>query len=265
MILDTTSKVLEIVLGGAKVTNDCEFTADFVDTQNGSTFAPGGNIGLSNGVTLVTAVAAPAASTQRSVRAFTFFNADTVNTAATVRIFDGTNRRRIITVTLTPGQSLVFTPEAGWAILPSTNGQVPGTTTNDDAAAGCVGEYISSNIVNGSGPNAVTSGNVYDITSISLTAGDWNVWATAGVAATGTPSLLYSTINTVSATIAALPNTGAGLLDNVAGIAGGGLVLPVGMQRKSLAATTTIYLCARTDFIGGVSQLYGFLGARRAR
>lgn len=265
MILDTINKVLEIILGGAKTTNDCEFTADYVDTQNGSTFAPGGNIGISNGVTLVTAVAAPAAATQRSVRAFTFFNADTVNTTVIVRIFDGTNRRRIITVALTPGQSLVFTPEAGWAILPSTNGQIPGTTTNDNAAAGCVGEYISSNIVSGAGPNAVVSTNVYDITTISLTAGDWDVWATAGVGATGTPSLLFATINTVSATLATLPNNGAGLLDNVAGIAGGGLVLPVGMQRKSLAATTTIYLCARTDFAGGASNLYGFLGARRAR
>src|SRR5712672_684080 len=116
MFLDTTSKVLELILSAAKTTNDCEFTADYVDTQNGSTFAPGGSIGLSNGSTLVVAVAAPVASTQRSIRAFTFYNADTVNTTVTVRIYDGTNRRRIIVVTLTPGQSLVFTPEAGWSV-----------------------------------------------------------------------------------------------------------------------------------------------------
>lgn len=118
MILDTTSKTVEVVLAAAKTTNDCEWTADYIDTANGTTFQPANGVGVSNGTTAVTAVAAPAASTQRSVRAFSFYNADTVGTTVTVRLNDGTNTRRVVSVSLVAGQSLVYTPEAGWAVTP---------------------------------------------------------------------------------------------------------------------------------------------------
>lgn len=268
MILDTTSKVLEIILGAAKTTNDCEFTADYVDTQNGATFAPGGNIGVSNGTTLVTAVSAPAASTQRSVRAFTFMNNDTVNTTVTVRIYDGTNRRRIVTLTITPGQSLVFTPEAGWSILPSTNGQIPGTSTNDNAAAGNVGEFISSNIPSTS---AITSasGTVTNVTSLNLTAGDWDVEGLVGGAYAGnqTPSFLTGWVSTTSATLPTLANSGGMFFNNVPGLAGGGICLSTGKKQFLLASTTVVYLSGRSDYAGGVGNaaLYGFICARRAR
>lgn len=120
MILDTVNKVIEVILGEAKTTNDCEYTADFVDTANGLSFVPGATSGLTNGVTLITAVAAPGANLQRQVKALTIYNSDTVGHNVTVRLYDGTNRRRFITVALAVGQSLVFTPEAGWSIVPSS-------------------------------------------------------------------------------------------------------------------------------------------------
>jgi predicted nucleic acid-binding protein len=53
-------------------------------------------------------------------------------------------------------------------------GQAPATQTNDSAAAGKVGEFITSNIVVGSAV-ALTTGTAANVTSVSLTAGDWDV------------------------------------------------------------------------------------------
>ncbi len=47
-----------------------------------------------------------------------------------------------------------------------------GTATNDDAASGYIGEFISATA---SGVAAATTGQYKDVTSISLTAGDWDV------------------------------------------------------------------------------------------
>ncbi len=75
------------------------------------------------------------------------------------------------------GQSnaLFVTPTLGAAAatslsFSSTSGII-GTTTNDSAAAGSVGECISNS---GSG-NAPTAGQYGDVTSIALTPGDWDV------------------------------------------------------------------------------------------
>jgi len=48
------------------------------------------------------------------------------------------------------------------------------TTTNDSATAGNVGEYVESVIVTGSS-TALTTATAKTVTSISLTAGDWDV------------------------------------------------------------------------------------------
>lgn len=265
MILDTTSKVLEIILGGAKTTNDCEFTADYVDTQSGTTFAPAGTIGLSNGATLVTAVAAPAASTQRAVRAFTFYNADTVNTAVTVRIFDGTNRRRIIVMTLTPGQSLVFTPEAGWAVLPSTNGQIPGTVTNDNATAGNDGEFVETDVPTGSAV-AVTNGNTFNLGSVNLSAGDWDVSASImTLPGTGTiTTALIGSLSTTSGTLDSVERRQY-LGGGISSAANANLAIPLPRRRYSFAASTLVYAVANISFSVSTMSIAGFINARRAR
>lgn len=125
MILDTTSKTIELILSGAKTTNDCDFTVDYADTASGTTFVPSGGMGTTNGVTAVTAVPAPSGSTQRHIKAITVYNADTVNSTVTVRMFDGTNRRIMIKALLGVGQSLVWTPEGGWSTPGITLPTVP--------------------------------------------------------------------------------------------------------------------------------------------
>jgi hypothetical protein len=51
--------------------------------------------------------------------------------------------------------------------------KIRGTTTNDSAATGFVGEYVESLVT--SNTNFPSTGTWGDLTSISLTAGDWDV------------------------------------------------------------------------------------------
>ena len=55
----------------------------------------------------------------------------------------------------------------------SFSGPLTGTTTNDSAPAGNVGEYKES--VLSAGTSVGTSGQYFDLTSLALTPGDWDV------------------------------------------------------------------------------------------
>lgn len=145
--------------------------------------------------------------------------------------------------------------------------QIPGSTTNDSATAGNIGEYISSTITQGSAV-ALTSPNAANVTSISLTAGDWDVWSntlfTGGAATTVTS--LQSSPTTTSATI----NSAPGQFGSV-GLAGATIFATVdyslnnGPFRLSLSGTTTVFLVAKAIFAVSTCSAYGLLAARRRR
>lgn len=268
MILDTTSKTIEIVLASAKTTNDCEYTADWADTASGSTFVPGGSMGTTNGTSAVTPVAAPSGSIQRHVKALTVYNADTVNTTVTVRMYDGTNRRGIVKIALAPGQSIVWTAEGGWSIFQTTPGQIPGTATNDNAAAGMVGEYVEAILASGSAIS-LTSGTAVNITSLTLGAGDYDLTGIGvfGGSSSTTFQFVATAITTVSAT---LPGSGQVSRNNF--YLGGATPLTqtnptcqVGPVRQSLSTSTTIYLVAQAGFATSTANVFGQIRARRVR
>lgn len=143
MILDTAAKIVEVILGEGKATSDCEFTADWSDTAAGATFVPGNAIGLTNGTTVVTAVAAPAASIQRHVKFLSVFNADTVTHAIIVRIYDGTSRRRIVNFSVAAGATLEYSSENGFAIS-NNSGTVTSVALTAPAEINVVGSPITS-------------------------------------------------------------------------------------------------------------------------
>lgn len=145
-------------------------------------------------------------------------------------------------------------------------GQFPATHTNDNAAAGNQGEYISSTVLVGAAV-PVTSGVNADVTSISLTAGDWDVNGVVVInPGVGTTSSQYqSWINTVSANQPTPPNEGGFGGSGAALPAGGGAFVPCGPMRMSLASTTTVYLSAVVTFAVSTMSVFGFIGARRAR
>jgi hypothetical protein len=145
----------------------------------------------------------------------------------------------------------------------TTPGQVNGTVTNDNASAGNVGEFISSNVVSGSAVS-VSSGVTANVTSISLTAGDWDVWGNVSTSNSSNVTGLRGWISTTSATDPTPPNNGAYFAFQGATFANN-LSGATGTMRLSLSTTTTVYLSANNSFSTGTGTIYGFIGARRCR
>lgn len=113
MILDTTSKSIQVVLGAAPATTQAAIFASYADLTS-TTFVGGSNDLASNGTTAVTMVAAPAASTQRQVKYFSIYNADTVNMTVTVQLLDTATVRILEKVTLSPGTTLEWSQDIGF-------------------------------------------------------------------------------------------------------------------------------------------------------
>lgn len=146
-------------------------------------------------------------------------------------------------------------------------GQIPGTTTNGNATAGNVGEYISATVLSG-GAIALTTATPANVTSISLTAGDWDVWGTAGFIANAatTATIFEGGINTISATLPTPPGNGTYFQLGLAVAAGATEpVMPIGSSRLSLAVTTTVYLVVQSTFAVNSMSGFGFIAARRRR
>lgn len=143
---------------------------------------------------------------------------------------------------------------------------VQGTSTNDNSASGYVGEYVSSTILVGSAVS-LSTGVSKDVTSISLTAGDWDVWGLViyNPAGTTTTSSINNWISSTSATVPTAPNNGGISFLNIAHTAGQSSGIPIGMQRFSLSTTTTIFLSCQAAFAVSTMSAYGFIGARRVR
>ena len=103
-----------------------------------------------------------------------------------------------------------------------------------------------------------------NIVSISLTAGDWDVWGNAqvGFSAGGTIAAVW--VSTASATF---PPSGYAALAQVGGSSSqlGSCVLTTGIARILIAATTTVYLEASGDFSTGTCAGQGTIQARRRR
>ena len=143
-------------------------------------------------------------------------------------------------------------------------GNITGTSTNDNAAVGYVGEVISSNVTTGV---SLTNGVAANITNISLTAGDWDVcgevWVSIG---TGTSTGVIGAINSVSATLPVTSAIGtARTTINTTLNASAMDVVPLRSCRISLAATTVYYLVVYVGFGSGTVTATGNIWARRAR
>jgi hypothetical protein len=156
-------------------------------------------------------------------------------------------------------------------LMELTNGRivapVRGVANNSSASAGDVGEVISSTVAVGSAVS-LTTDTPANVTSISLTAGDWDVSGTVYYAQGSATEALYYTAG-ISATTATLPGyagTQASIPGN--GAATGGAYtpsVPISPARVSLSSTTTYYLVAQSGFLADTSAAYGHLRARRMR
>lgn len=150
-------------------------------------------------------------------------------------------------------------------ITPSQTNGIVGTTTNNNANSGAIGEYVSSSVVQGSAVG-LTTGTPANITSIILTAGDWDVSGNV-VFLTDTAtsySIISGGISSVSAT---QPSSELRGVFTEAGAVPGIALLSVGVptQRISMGSTTTIYLVSFSTFSVSTMSTFGTISARRVR
>jgi len=150
------------------------------------------------------------------------------------------------------------------SLTASQTAGIIGTTTNNNADTGSVGEFKEESVARSVFP-ALTTNTAYDVTSIELTAGDWDVYGGVGFvfSATTTSTQVICAVSSTSATLPAnhywstvQPRTGNGLLDTS---------MAVVPQRFSLSGTTTIYLIAKAVFATSTAFTFGTIEARRAR
>lgn len=143
---------------------------------------------------------------------------------------------------------------------------ITGRTDAGSAAAGNVGEYVSAKVLTGAAV-ALTNGIAANVTSISLTAGEYDVTGLIVFkpAATTTIVSRVSSISLTSNTHRAAGEVGhVGLIGTNTGIVGANdSGVPTGTCRVSISATTTVYLVAAATFGTSTLNAYGEIVARR--
>lgn len=157
----------------------------------------------------------------------------------------------------TPSTVAATTLSSTGTFTPSQTAGIVGTTTNNNSNAGSVGEYVTAT---GTGVS-LASTTPANITSISLTAGDWDVWGNVEIDSGTSTSVMVDSISTTSATEAGSPNRS--ILQVSAAFPGNNSLMPPA-QRLSLSSTTTVYLVTTATFTGTTTGT-GFIAARRRR
>ena len=148
-------------------------------------------------------------------------------------------------------------------ILKDTGTAIHGTTTNDSAATGFVGELITS--VHSTNTSITSSGVAENITSITLTAGDWEIYAVFQGDQPANLTLEEIGISTDSTSAWA---------DNVRG--NNACFVPVGAITNGgcggfirvpaqLSSTTTYYFKISATYTGTAPHYRGTLTGRRVR
>jgi hypothetical protein len=143
------------------------------------------------------------------------------------------------------------------------------TNTNDAAAAGEVGETISSSIAS-TGAISYTTNQTKNLTSISLTAGDWDLRGIATIILTTAPvSTAFQAIAQITQTTGAITDDGGqsyGYISTPSAASSPIWSCALPPRRMSLAGTTTVFLVVKAPaFVSGTCTVFGYIQARRIR
>jgi hypothetical protein len=138
---------------------------------------------------------------------------------------------------------------------------VVGTISGGNAATGSVGEYLTATNT----ATALTTATVANCTSLSLTAGDWDVQAIVLFTPASTTSVTsyFSGASSTSATIGAFGSyskQGA-----AAQVPNNNSIITSPLVRISISSTTTVYAVGRADFTVSTMTCDGLIRARRVR
>ena len=209
------------------------------------------------------ASAVPSTLASSQVRTILGYPSTSVDNAA-VR-FDGT--------TGNTQDSVLVIADATGALSRSGNGGIPiqGTNTNDNAASGDVGEYSESTIPSTSAVS-LTNGVAANMTSLHLTAGDWDVTAALHFGGNAATTVSYAegsiSVGSAAPENGSLNTTYMANVTYFGSINGAGFGVVTGTRRVSIASTagsTTIYAVAQAGFAVNTMNVYGTMRARRVR
>lgn len=150
----------------------------------------------------------------------------------------------------------------------STTGLI-GTGTNDNAAAGSVGEFNSTVVLVGA-PVALTTATPANVVTLVLQPGDYDVWGECWFTANAATIIasLQIALNTTSATLPTVPGVGTSNYAQFLTLAAGvNPVVPLTSCRISVATatTTTVYMVVNAIFSVNTLGGYGKIAARRRR
>ncbi len=164
----------------------------------------------------------------------------------------------------TPASGAFTSISATSTITPNQTAGIVGTTTNNSANAGSVGEYVTATALTVS----TTSATPLNVTSISLTAGDWDVSGVLQVIPAASTTLAGVTAS-ISTTSGATGPFGTSTFLNLVVTTGYGTGqsqgIPTPVVRLSLASTTTVFLVAVVVFGTSTLTSSGLIRARRMR
>lgn len=170
-ILNATTKSIVATMSGAAATTNPDFTAAWAD-NDGTTFTEGSSDGALNGTSQVTVVAAPAASTRRTIKSITIENRDTAAVTVTLSYNNNSTLRTIAVVTLAVGDT--------WTLNGTfdTTGALKQTLGTINLSSGVTGTLPVANGGTGSGTAAGARTNlglgtmaVQDASSVVITGG----------------------------------------------------------------------------------------------
>lgn len=153
------------------------------------------------------------------------------------------------------------------ALVPSQTAGLTGTTAANNANAGAFGEFTSATLASpGTSLTTATPANVV-VAGLSLTAGDWDVWASVAFlpAATTNITQLAAGLNLTTGT---LPTPQVGLSQTTfTGYVPGAIpqCMDVMQIRVSQASTAAVFLVAQGAFTVSTLSAFGTIYARRAR
>ena len=119
ILLDTTTRKLQVVLSAAKTTNDCPWVTAYVDITTTAAGIGASSNGVSNGLTSVDIVGVPGGSTTRKILEISLYNADTVLITLTINYNDNGTTRVLWYGSLNVGDTLHYCDEQGFYVMDS--------------------------------------------------------------------------------------------------------------------------------------------------
>lgn len=137
-----------------------------------------------------------------------------------------------------------------------TTPTITGVTNASSAAAGSVGQ-LSTNTTSGT---SLANGTPANCTSVSLSAGDWDVSGSVQyIPSSATITLAAAGISTTSATLGAV-----GSITFLQGVSSpGAMHVASPVFQVNVSSTTTVFLVGQANFASGTVTCNGFVRARR--